>query len=47
MQPYQTVDYVEGGSRRLGNNAYATLKLDGIRSLDAPAQPYLGGLVEE
>ncbi len=44
MEPYQTVDYAKGGSQMLGNNAYATLKLDGIRGL---AQPYLGGLVDE
>jgi pimeloyl-ACP methyl ester carboxylesterase len=37
MEPYQTVDYASGGSQILGNNAYATLKLDGIRGLAARA----------
>ncbi len=37
MEPYQTVDYAKGGSQILGNNAYATLKLDGIRGLAARA----------
>jgi pimeloyl-ACP methyl ester carboxylesterase len=37
MEPFQTVDYAKGGSQMLGNNAYATLKLDGIRALAARA----------
>jgi pimeloyl-ACP methyl ester carboxylesterase len=37
MEPYQTIDYAKGGSQILGNNAYATLKLDGIRGLAARA----------
>ncbi len=37
MEPFQTVDYAKGGSQMLGDNAYATLKLDGIRGLAARA----------
>ncbi len=37
VEQFQTIDYAKGGSQMLGNNAYATLKLEGIRSLAARA----------
>ncbi len=37
IEQFQTIDYAKGGSQMLGNNAYATLKLEGIRSLAARA----------
>ncbi|GAB5467683.1 MAG: hypothetical protein Kilf2KO_07130 [Rhodospirillales bacterium] len=37
MEPFQTVDYAKGGSQILGDNAYGTLKLEGIRALAARA----------
>ncbi|MEQ8651364.1 MAG: alpha/beta hydrolase [Kiloniellales bacterium] len=37
VEQFQTIDYAKGGSQILGNAGYATLKLDGIRSLAARA----------